>query len=94
MTLGQTIIRNACMKFGVDRDELLNGGKRDTSVTAARGEAIKLMKEHFSLHQIARLLRVHKSTVSYHIYQSRRENVKRNAMASHARRRAAAEVRP
>lgn len=79
MTLGQQIIRDACMKFVVDRDDLLCGGKRGPDVTAARGEVIRNMKEHFSLHQIARMLKVSKSTISYHCYQNQRENVKRNA---------------
>lgn len=92
MTLGQQIIRDACMKFVVDRDDLLGSGKRGPDVTAARGEVIRNMKEHFSLHQIARMLRVHKSTISYHLYQARRENVRRNAIASHARRRAIQQV--
>lgn len=89
MTLGQSIIRDVCMQFVVDRDELLSGGKRDAAVTKARGAAIVRMKEHFSLHQIARMLRIHKSAVSYHLYQARRENVRRNAAACVARKRTA-----
>ena len=87
---GQQIMRDVCMEFAIDPDEIMIGGKRKAIITEARRAIIRRMRDGgFSLRNIARFLKVDASAVSYHLYEARRQNVQRNARACYARKRAA-----
>lgn len=86
---GQQIINEICARYWLHPDEVRGRGKRSIEVTAARREVIELLREEFSIRQIATLLGVNYSTVVYHLYEARRQNVQRNARACYARKRAA-----
>lgn len=84
------IIKSVSRQYGITTDTLRNGSGRGRSckqVSCARHTAIhKLRDAGLSLGQIANVMQISYSTVTYHVYETRRAQVAAHAILSKKRK--------
>jgi hypothetical protein len=74
----KAIIVSVCERHGVMPIDLQYKKRPARYLSAARGEAIRRLKAaDFSIGQIMRLLQISESSICYHLYETRRETVRR-----------------